>query len=317
MRALWAGLVVASLLLGVLPAAAHPLAPGALELVLDEAGAEVRWRVTALQPEEDARPSPPPGCTEGDASHHLAGAALVATTRWDCPDGLVGRALQGPTDGDLWVVTVLYPGGSTRRATLGPGSEPLVFDAPAGPWAEAWAFGVVGLDHLLGGPDHALLVTALVLLLGWGRPLLLALLAFTAGHAITLGLAVAGQLRVASGPVEAAIAASLVWAALEVLRRAPEGAPPGPMARWPVLVPLGVGLVHGLGFAGALAEIGLPEGALVRALAAFHFGLELGQVLVAAAVLALLRVAPPSAARAMGWIVGLMGSMWLWVRVCG
>jgi hypothetical protein len=144
-------------------------------------------------------------------------------------------------------------------------------DAPtltveAAPAARAYLW--LGVRHILGGFDHLLFVLALVLLVE--RRLLFTLTAFTVAHSLTLALAVLGLVRVPQAPVEAAIALSILFVACELLREQP-------MKR-PALVAFAFGLLHGLGFAGALGEIGLPRVEVAAALACFNIGVELGQL---------------------------------------
>jgi hypothetical protein len=133
----------------------------------------------------------------------------------------------------------------------------------------------IGLEHIAFGLDHVLFVLGLLLAIGFERRIVLAITAFTLAHSITLALAVFDLVHLPSAPVEAAIAASVVLVAREGLTRGDSLA-----QRAPWLVALVFGLVHGLGFAGALREVGLPERALGRALFGFNLGVELGQLAI-------------------------------------
>jgi len=139
----------------------------------------------------------------------------------------------------------------------------------------AWAYGVLGVEHILSGVDHLLFVLALLFLVGFNRRLVWTITAFTAAHSITLALSALDLLTLRSPPVEATIALSIVLVAGEALHRQPTLS-----RRWPALVAFLFGLVHGLGFAGALKEIGLPQNHLSVALLTFNAGVELGQLLV-------------------------------------
>lgn len=158
---------------------------------------------------------------------------------------------------------------------------------------------LIGIEHLLFGIDHILFVIALVLLISSRMALLATITAFTVAHSLTLGLSVLDLVRVPQAPVEAMIALSIVFLARELLlgpeRRSPL------TERRPWLIAAGFGLLHGLGFAGALADIGLPEGQLVPALLLFNLGLEIGQILVIIVMLALgwilIRMVGPSRLR--------------------
>jgi hypothetical protein len=148
--------------------------------------------------------------------------------------------------------------------------------------------------------------------------------AFTIAHSITLAATTLGYTGMASRPVEALIALSIVFLAVEVMRKLHEPEQPTWTARAPWLVAFAFGLLHGFGFAGALAEIGLPQGEIAAALVAFNVGVEAGQLIVVAAVIALLaalkRLAPLAetpAIRAATYGIGITGSFWLIDRVLG
>jgi len=171
----------------------------------------------------------------------------------------------------------------------------------------------LGVAHILTGPDHLLFVFGLVLLAGTTRRLLATVSAFTLGHSITLTLAALGFVDVPSGPIEVAIAASVLALAVELAR------PPGPtlIRRRPWLMAGAFGLLHGLGFAAALREAGLPAGEIPLALLSFNVGIEVGQLLFVLAVLALWRAAgrlpdrmPPWARRVPVYGMGSLAGYW-------
>ncbi len=179
----------------------------------------------------------------------------------------------------------------------------------------AWAYTTLGVDHILTGLDHLLFVIGLLFLVGFRRQLVWTITAFTAAHSLTLGLSAMGWLALRSPPVEAAIALSIVLVAAEALHRRQTLA-----RRWPALVAFGFGLVHGLGFAGALREIGLPEAHLTLALLAFNVGVELGQLLTVLAAWVLWRVLRQlprldTARTAALYGIGALAAYWSWLRV--
>ncbi|MDJ0786018.1 MAG: HupE/UreJ family protein, partial [Myxococcota bacterium] len=136
--------------------------------------------------------------------------------------------------------------------------------------------------HLVFGFDHVLFVLGLLLLVRGSRPLLYTITAFTVGHSVTLALSVLEIARVNSAWVEVGIALTLVATALEIVPRARRRSLFG---RAPWRVAFAFGLLHGLGFAGALAEIGLPAGEIPLALFAFNVGIEVGQLAIVAVAL--------------------------------
>lgn len=137
----------------------------------------------------------------------------------------------------------------------------------------AGAYLVLGVEHILGGIDHLLFVVTLLFLVGFSRKLLWTITAFTLAHSLTLVSAALGWLTLPSAPVEATIALSIVLVAAEALNKNETLA-----KRLPALVAFLFGLIHGLGFAGALSEIGLPQNHLAVALFTFNVGVELGQL---------------------------------------
>lgn len=139
----------------------------------------------------------------------------------------------------------------------------------------ASAYVMLGVEHILSGIDHLLFVVALLFLVGFNRRLVWTITAFTAAHSITLALSALGWLTLRSPPVEATIALSIMLVAVEALHRKPTLS-----RQWPAAVAFIFGLVHGLGFAGALQEIGLPQNHLSVALLTFNVGVELGQLLL-------------------------------------
>jgi len=146
--------------------------------------------------------------------------------------------------------------------------------------------------------DHLLFELGLVLLVSGGRRLLAAVTGFTLGHSATLSLAALGLVRVPQGLVEVGIAASLFWLATRLAREQPAGERLPDPWRMPALF----GLLHGLGFAGALAQAGLPDGEIPLALFAFNLGIEFGQLALVAALLALRAALRPWSARTPAWL---------------
>jgi hydrogenase/urease accessory protein HupE len=179
----------------------------------------------------------------------------------------------------------------------------------------AVAYTMLGIEHILGGIDHLLFVICLLFLVGFNRRLVWTITAFTVAHSLTLASSVLGLITLRSAPVEAAIALSIVLAAYEALnnRRTLTH-------RLPAMVAFVFGLVHGLGFAGVLSEIGLPENHLAIALATFNAGVEIGQLATVAVAygltLLLKRVQWAAAARRPAlYAIGTVATFWSLQRV--
>lgn len=177
------------------------------------------------------------------------------------------------------VVKVAWLDGQSRVYTISAGQPQVQLFGGAedrrGVGEIASVYTVLGVEHILGGVDHLLFVLALLFLVGFSRQLLWTITAFTGAHSLTLALSALGWLTLRSPPVEATIALSIVLVAAEALHKQPTLS-----RRWPAVVAFLFGLVHGLGFAGALKEIGLPENHAAVALLTFNIGVELGQLVV-------------------------------------
>jgi hydrogenase/urease accessory protein HupE len=186
------------------------------------------------------------------------------------------------------VVKVHWLDGQRRVFTLTAGQPDVQLYGSAedkrGMGEIASAYMVLGVEHILGGFDHLMFVLALLFLVSFNRRLVLTISAFTLAHSLTLALSALGLLTLRSPPVEATIALSIMLVAAEALNKEQTLS-----RRWPAVVAFLFGLVHGLGFAGALADIGLPQNHLFVALLTFNVGVELGQLLVVAVAYVLYR----------------------------
>jgi hydrogenase/urease accessory protein HupE len=196
----------------------------------------------------------------------------------------------------------------------------LVVAAPT--WREVAATYLgLGVDHILSGADHLLFVVALLLLVhGWKR-LAATVTAFTLAHSITLAAATLGVVNVPQRPIEAIIALSIAVVAAELLR---DDGQATATQRWPWTIAFAFGLLHGLGFAGALTEIGLPEQSIPLALLFFNVGVEIGQLLFIFGCLVLAALAqrvnlslPPALAHLPAYGIGSVAAFWTIERLAG
>jgi hypothetical protein len=210
--------------------------------------------------------------------------------------------------------------GTTQVARLLPERPRFVVEAPQDSAGVARTYLTLGVEHILAGVDHLLFVLALVLIVSNRRRLLVTITAFTVAHSLTLAAATLGVVRVPQAPVEAVIALSIVFVAAEIIRGI-QGQP-GLTARAPWVVAFVFGLLHGLGFAGALAEVGLPTQAIPLALLFFNVGVELGQVMFVAAVWVILALVERAALPRLVWVravppyaIGAVAMFWVFERV--
>jgi len=191
----------------------------------------------------------------------------------------------------------------------------------------------LGIEHIWIGFDHLLFAACLVWIAGTMRRILITITGFTLAHSLTLTLAALGVVRVPIAAVEAIIALSIVFLAVELAKG------PRDTLTWrhPIAVSSSFGLLHGFGFASVLAEIGLPQGDLVAALFSFNVGIEIGQVVFVGcliAVVSLLRgmaqfvhdrkahwhlstTLPYAPRLAVAYGVGILASLWMLERVTG
>lgn len=179
----------------------------------------------------------------------------------------------------------------------------------------------LGVAHIPTGWDHLAFVAGLLLVAAGLRQLLVALTAFTIAHSLTQAAAVLGCAGLPAGPVEALIALSILFVGYEAVRLSRGKA--GITAQLPWLTAFAFGLLHGFGFARALAEVGLPEAARIPALLLFNLGIEAGQILVVLVLVAPLALASrglPLSSRlrlGAGYALGCAGAYWLIERVAG
>lgn len=272
-------------------AQAHEVRPAYLEL--QQTGPEtydVLWKVPARGELQLAIALAwPENCAQGAPRRFATGGAATERSTIRCSDGLTGRevAVSGLSATMIDVLVRLERSdGTTQVVRLTPSAPVFVVEA-APRWTDvATTYLGLGVEHILLGIDHLLFVLAMLLLMrSWGR-LVATITAFTAAHSITLALATLGFVQVPLQPVEAAIALSIVFLAAEIVHGR-EGRS-GLTERWPWVVAFAFGLLHGLGFASALREVGLPENAIPTALLFFNLGVELGQLAFVGVVLALL-----------------------------
>ena len=300
-------------LCSVSPLLAHKLAPSLLEI--DGHASEhyrVLWRSPALAGPVSPEPVFPDHCALSNERQQAAGTSLE--WRWDmrCPGGLTGQTLQirGLTASRTAALLKLSLADGRQYSEL-IRRDSQVFTIPAIPstWHVVGQYFALGVEHILIGLDHLLFVTGLLLLAHSWRELLVTVTAFTAGHSITLICVSLGIIPQVAVWVELAIAATILYLALELSYA--RFAARSRRVRWPIIAIFG--LVHGLGFASVLEELGLPQGDVVAGLLAFNLGIEAGQLLFVAALAlafhALVRVSRALTPLLRGGAVYVMGSL--------
>lgn len=215
------------------------------------------------------------------------------------------------TDG---LVRIEFLDGYVWLEKLTPGAPSATIPATQSSWMVAKTYAVSGVEHILFGFDHLLFVASLMLIVRDWRMLVKTVTAFTVAHSITLTFATLGWATLPSAPVEVMIAFSIVLVGAEIVRM--ERGETSLTITWPWVVAFAFGLLHGFGFAGALVDVGLPRGDIPLALFSFNLGVELGQLMFIAALLAILAVArrlftiPPQAVIASAYGIGMTAAFW-------
>lgn len=251
------------------------------------------------------------------------GDAMVQTWQMRAVEPLEGQVvsidgLQNTMTDAL--VRVEFASGDVWIERLTPGAPEATIPATPSHWFTAATYFKLGVEHILSGFDHLLFVLALLIITEGSWRLVKTVTAFTVAHSITLALATLGFVNVPSPPVEAVIALSIAFVAVEIVhvrqgRRSLA-------ARAPWLVAFAFGLLHGFGFAGALSEIGLPAGQIPVALLFFNLGVEVGQLVFVGTVLALVALIRVRRRSLPAWLdlvppyaIGTLAMFWVIERV--
>jgi hypothetical protein len=294
------------------PAQAHEMSMAEME-VRETSPGEFLWQWSAANDKRpmgnDLVPHWPTDCAAGPNVLHCGPAGLHGTLTMEG----VGKRYSAA------MIKVVWRDGQSRVYTL-TSAQPAVelygaADDPRGMGEIARAYIVLGVEHILSGIDHLLFVIGLLFLVGFRRRLIGTISAFTLAHSLTLACSVFGWITLRPAPVEACIALSIVLVASEALRERDTLA-----RRLPAVVSFLFGLVHGLGFAGALKSIGLPQRHLPVALLTFNVGVEIGQLMMVGLAFLVVRV-PFSrrwlepARRPALYAVGVVAAYWSWQRI--
>lgn len=279
-------------------------------------------------------PELPANCQPRSASAlRKTSAAYVGEQIYGCPDGLSGQQLGirfpsiNPALTTLFQVRLLS--GEQHIRMLKPGDYHWVVPNAEDPFAIANQYTWLGIEHIWVGVDHLLFVACLLFIARTPRRVVLTITGFTIAHSVTLALSALQLVRLPTPPVEAVIALSVVFLAVEIAR----GDRNSLTFRYPVAVSSSFGLLHGFGFASVLREIGLPSTELPLALLFFNVGVEIGQLLFIGGLVAsyvLLRKVFGMMQRtkdvgkgsvrlslAASYVIGTVASYWMFERLSG
>lgn len=313
---------------------AHESRPGYLEL--RQIGPERFDMVWKVPMRGDLRlgiyPRLPEACVPvAEPISYVADGALIKRQSVHCPGGLTGQTIRiDGLSGTMTDVLVRLErlDGTTQIERLSPSSPSFVVEDAPNRIQVAGTYMSLGIEHILLGIDHLLFVACLIFLAGTGRRIFITITGFTLAHSLTLALSALNVVRLPVPPVEAAIALSIVFLAVEIAR----GRRDSLTYRWPMAVSATFGLLHGFGFATALRQIGLPEIEVPTALLFFNVGVEIGQLVFVFAIVVLaklvwrvtkgasdnLRSTGALAARVripVSYAIGIVASYWLTARL--
>jgi hydrogenase/urease accessory protein HupE len=324
--------VAVALLIDVaVPVRADEFKPGYLQLTqLDRETYDVLWKIPAIDESTTLKVTPQfPNGTEALTPVRSTFSRGITVQRWRIrvPEGLDGKAILfsrlSETRIDV-LARLVRLDGTVQLERILPVHPSFVGRPSPGRLEVVRTYAILGIEHILSGFDHLLFVLALVLLVqGTGR-LLFTITAFTVAHSLTLAAATLGWVHVPGPPVEAAIALSIVFVASEIVHT--RQGRHSVTQHYPWVVAFTFGLLHGFGFAGALAEVGLPQSSIPIALLFFNVGVEIGQLLFVGAVMIVitagrrggqrLRVSQPTWLwRTAPYAIGALASFWLVERI--
>jgi hydrogenase/urease accessory protein HupE len=306
-------------------ARADELRPGYIEFTQRSAS---KWLLVWKSPlnggfTPSTQPRLPDGCLiDGPRSRVVSGGAAVTRSAVLCqasvPGHFIGLDNFDAAQSDV-LVRVAPLGRPVQALRLTPAKPMALIAEKPDRWQVALTYFVTGIDHIIFGYDHLLFVVSLVLLLSGFWTILKAVTAFTVAHSLTLIGTTLGLVGLPQRPVESVIALSILFLAVEILKRQPGEQRLSERIPW--VVAFGFGLLHGFGFAGALQEIGLPESDMPSALLSFNLGVEAGQLVIVgltSGVLMLIRRHFPgrqvAAVKLATYAIGITASFWFMER---
>ena len=257
------------------------------------------------------------------AVQDMPGARIERATYRNNAESLTGQtiAIEGlaALQTDVLLLVQLQDG-TQHSAILRPASPMFTIPQHASKLKVAGDYWRMGTIHILEGVDHLLFVLALLLIVSSLGALVKAVTAFTVAHSITLVLATLGVVHVPAAPTEAIIALSILFLATEIIHQ--RNGQISLTERYPWVIAFVFGLFHGLGFAGALSEIGVPQHEVPLALLMFNVGVETGQLLFIAVVLSVIWllqrlpiVMPRGSWRVLPYTIGSIAAFWTIDRV--
>jgi hydrogenase/urease accessory protein HupE len=306
---------------GARTAFAHESRPGFLELRETGPGTySFLWKKpSGGEVEIYIAPTIPKGCRLATSGQQqLTPGALIVRGALTCDGGIQGKtlAIDGlqSTISDV-IVRIHHADGRLESHLLKPMNPSVTLGAQTTGWQRSFSYLRLGFEHILLGVDHLLFVLGLLLIVGDRWMLLKTITAFTLAHSITLAIATLGYASAPIPPLNASIALSILFLGPEIVRR--WRGQTSFTIRHPWVVAFAFGLLHGFGFASGLTTMGLPQAEIPLALLLFNVGVEIGQLVFVATMVALerafrvLQIRWPRAVEALpGYAVGSLGAYW-------
>lgn len=311
----------------VMPAQADEIRPALLDIKEQSTGLfTVTWKVpmrgdrilaiTPALPDSLERLGTP-------TTQTISGAQIQQATYRNNATSLTGQRIliEGLTAVQTDVLLLIQlQNGTQYSSILRPGSPQYIIPIQASKLQIAGDYWRLGTIHILEGVDHLSFVLALLLIVAGLGQLLKAITAFTVAHSITLALATLGLVNLPAAPTEAIISLSILFLATEIIHK--HNGQISLTEKYPWVIAFAFGLFHGLGFAGALSEIGVPQHEVPLALLMFNVGVETGQILFIGVVLSLIAVlkrlpftSPNGIWRVAPYVIGSAAAFWTIERV--
>ena len=318
------------IMMSAVKSAAHEIRPALLNITETEEGwFEVMWKVPIFEGEVlKINPVFPEGFKLiGIPSNNILPGHVIQyfSVKYEGEEAMAGKEIliEGLSSLQIDVLVQLQLIDGSRYSGILKPSAPIYIFPKIGSKSEvAYDYWIMGIIHILSGFDHLLFVLALLIIVVNKWKLFKTITAFTLAHSVTLGLATLGLVNVPPGPTEAVIALSIVFLAGEIINS--HYGKYSLTENYPWVVAMFFGLFHGLGFAGALTNIGLPQTEIPIALLMFNLGVETGQIIFLVAVLliwALVKRAnikwPVNAWRWMPYAIGSLAAFWTIERIIG
>jgi len=306
------GLICAVL---VSPVFSHEFSPA--HLIIEE-DADFEYEVTWMYPIRNLGPvnlTLPNDCQSNSLESFQESKYLSEKISLQCSDSIKGKDIfiKGLSILNDALVTIKFLDGERYEGLISVKDSKLTI--PQELQVFPTGYFMLGVEHLIGGPDHLLFVFGLLFIVfGW-QNLIKTITAFTLAHSITLGLSVLEIVSLPSVTIEALIALTIIYLALEIKDERNNKSTPWLMA-------FGFGLLHGFGFAGALSEIGIANEQLLLSLLFFNIGIEIGQLIMIPLFLISIWLLQKvkfnfSVTKLSSYAIGGMGSFWLIERVLG